>query len=156
MKQEIERKFLVTGDAWRSLARTGLACRQGYLSSSTDATVRVRLIGGKGFLTIKGRTKGISRAEMEYEIPATDAEYMLDHLCGTRIVSKTRYVLNINGLKWEVDEFHGAHLGLVLVEIELEYEDQPIDLPEWVGEEVSCDYHYTNVFLASHSHKRES
>lgn len=148
MKQEIERKFLVTGDGWRTAAGTGILCRQGYLSSSADVTVRVRLIGDKGFLTIKGRTKGISRAEMEYEIPVADAEYMLLHLCLCGTVSKLRYSLICNGLTWEVDEFFDDNTGLILAEIELEREDQSFEAPEWLGNEVSFDSRYCNAELA--------
>ena len=150
MKQEIERKFLVTGDDWRKTAGTGLSCRQGYITTgSTDATIRVRLLNGRGFLTIKGPTKGISRAEMEYEISAEDARYMLANFCGGGIiVSKVRYILIHDGSRWEVDEFDGDNKGLVVAEIELEREDQSFDKPDWLGEEVSFDRRYTNAALS--------
>lgn len=149
MKQEIERKFLVTGDGWRKTAGNGLACRQGYLSvGSSDITVRVRLMDAKGFLTIKGPTKGISRPELEYEIPAADAEYMLAHLCAGGTVEKVRYILDYNGLRWEVDEFIGGNAGLIMAEIELSHADQSFEAPEWLGEEVSFDRRYTNAALA--------
>ncbi len=150
MKIEIERKFLVNGDGWRVMVEKGLPCRQGYISSgSTDVTVRVRRIGDQGFLTLKGATRGISRPEMEYEIPVDDAEYMLQNLCGDRIVSKTRYILEVNDLQWEIDEFDGRNTGLIMAEIELECEDQPFDRPGWLGEEVSHDFRYFNAALAS-------
>lgn len=149
MKQEIERKFLVMGDGWRKAAGAGTLCCQGYLASGDGgATVRVRLLGEKGFLTIKGPTQGISRPEMEYEIPVPDAEYMLENLCGDRMISKVRYILNHNSLRWEIDEFHGRHQGLVLAEIELEREDQPFEKPVWLGKEVSFDPQYRNSTLA--------
>jgi CYTH domain-containing protein len=148
MKQEIERKFLVTGDGWRAAAGEGSLCCQGYLSSGEGATVRVRLLGKKAFLTIKGPTQGISRPEMEYEIPVPDAEYMIENLCGGRMISKVRYILNYSGLRWEIDEFHGRHQGLVLAEIELEREDQPFGKPDWLGQEVSHDPLYRNSALA--------
>jgi adenylate cyclase len=149
MKQEIERKFLVTGDLWRGAAGNGISCRQGYLSSgSSSATIRVRLFGERGFLTIKSPTKGISRQELEYEIPAADADYMLSSLCEGRLVEKTRYILVQNGLRWEIDEFSGGNAGLVLAEIELEREDQPFEKPEWLGKEVSFDPRYFNAVLA--------
>jgi adenylate cyclase len=149
MKQEIERKFLVRGDGWRNFAGDGVACRQGYiLSEAEGATVRVRRMGDQGFLTIKGPTKGISRPEMEYEIPAADAEYILNHLCNGNIVSKTRYSLIHKGLMWEIDEFCGENSGLIVAEIELDNEHQPFDRPDWLGEEVSSDRRYTNAALS--------
>jgi adenylate cyclase len=149
MKQEIERKFLVTGESWRAAAEVGLPCKQGYISSgASEVTVRVRLIGGQGFLTLKGPTKGISRPEMEYEIPATEAEYMLDHFCVGGLVSKVRYILIHNGLRWEIDEFSGENAGLIVAEIELDNENQPFEKPEWLGKEVSLDRCYTNAALA--------
>jgi CYTH domain-containing protein len=155
MKQEIERKFLVTGDGWRAAAGRGEICCQGYITASpSSATVRVRLLGEKGFLTIKGPAQGISRPEMEYEIPVFDAEYMLENLCGDRMISKVRYILMYKGLRWEVDEFHGRNQGLILAEIELESEDQPFEKPEWLGAEVSLDRRYTNAALARHPFAR--
>lgn len=149
MKQEIERKFLVTGERWRAVAGSGMLCRQGYLSSgSSSATVRVRLLGERGFLTIKSPTQGISRQELEYEIPAADAEYMLSTLCGGHLVEKSRYILVQDGLRWEIDEFFGANAGLVLAEIELEGEAQSFKKPEWLGKEVSFDSRYFNAVLA--------
>lgn len=149
MKQEIERKFLVIGDSWRKSAGAGLSCRQGYITAGREeATVRVRLLGQKGFLTIKGATKGISRAELEYEIPAADAEYMIQTLCGERQIEKRRYTLKVGLDIWELDEFAGLNAGLVMAEIELESETQSFEKPEWLGEEVSYDARYTNAALA--------
>jgi len=152
MKTEIERKFLVVGDAWRVTAGVGELYEQGYISSSPEKiTVRVRRAGDRGFLTLKGLTEGISRSEMEYEIPAEEADFMLRNFCGNRIVSKTRYLLEINGLTWEIDEFSGKNSGLILAELELETEDQPFEKPAWLGEEVSFDPRYFNAALAGSS-----
>jgi len=149
VKQEIERKFLVVGDAWRDAADGGRLCEQGYISSDPEnITVRVRVFGLQGFLTLKGPTEGISRSEMEYEIPVEEAEHMLRNFCGDRVISKTRYLLEINGLRWEIDEFSGQNEGLILAEIELETEDQPFEKPDWLGEEVSFDPRYFNVALS--------
>ena len=145
--EEIERKFLVRTDAWRSLA-TGRRMRQGYLGSSQEALVRVRSTGDTGFLTIKGAHAGITRREYEYEIPVADAEDMLATLCGGRVVEKTRYRIPHDGMLWEVDEFHGANEGLVTAEIELDQEDQHFAKPDWIGEEVSLDPRYANAALA--------
>jgi len=155
MEQEIERKFLVAGDSWRKDAGGGISCRQGYISAGpSPVTVRVRLLGGQGFLTIKGPTQGVSRTEMEYEIPAADAEHMLEHFCAGSLVEKTRYIVVYNGMRWEIDEFSEANTGLVVAEIELEQEDQLFEKPVWLGEEVSLDRRYTNVALARHPFAR--
>ncbi len=149
MKTEIERKFLVVGDSWRDAADAGQLCEQGYISSdSENITVRVRVLGSKGFLTLKGPTKGISRSEMEVEIPVEEATHMLRNFCGDRVVSKTRYLLGINGLQWEIDEFSGENQGLIVAEIELESEDQAFEKPDWLGEEVSFDPRYFNAALS--------
>lgn len=149
MAMEIERKFLVVGDEWRSLA-IGVAYRQGYLLANKGLTVRVRMAGDTGYLTIKGAAKGISRAEFEYAIPAVDAAEMLDTLCERPLIEKVRYRIPWQGLVWEVDEFAGANQGLILAEIELTDPDQLISLPDWIGEEVSHDPRYYNARLAKH------
>lgn len=146
MGVEIERKFLVTGTEYRKMAQ-GVLYRQGYLSSRTDRVVRVRMAGSKGFLTIKGKTEGAVRAEFEYEIPVDEANAMISTLCEMPIIEKYRYTLVSNGNTWEVDEFLGDNLGLVVAEIELESEDQSFEKPPWVGEEVTCDPRYYNVNL---------
>jgi adenylate cyclase len=149
MKQEIERKFLVDGDGWRAAAGAGTICCQGYITSGpSDATVRVRLLGERGFLTIKGPAQGITRSECEYEIPAADAEYMIENLCGNRLVSKKRYKRKVGGMTWEIDEFSGLNEGLIVAEIELEHENQPFEKPAWLGAEVTSDPRYTNAALA--------
>ena len=146
MAQEIERKFLITGEAWRELAN-GTTYRQGYLSTVKERTVRVRTIDDKGFLTIKGITVGATRAEYEYEIPASDANEMLDDLCEQPIIEKNRYKVPLDGLIWEIDEFDGVNAGLVVAEVELESENQEFTKPEWIGEEVSNDPRYFNSNL---------
>lgn len=145
MGLEIERKFLVTGTEWKGLA-TGLHTRQGYLSIAMDRTVRVRIAGERGFLTIKGKTHGLSRAEFEYAIPVEDAAELLD-LCEKPLIEKTRYRVPFGSHTWEVDEFHGANAGLVVAEVELESADEKPALPPWVGREVSGDARYYNANL---------
>jgi CYTH domain-containing protein len=147
MAEEIERKFLVTGDGWR--AATGSVFRQGYLSTVRERTVRIRLVGDRGFLTVKGVTVGATRAEFEYPIPADDAAELLD-LCEQPIIHKTRHAVEHDGLTWEVDEFHGVNEGLVVAEVELESEEQQIALPDWVGDEVTDDPRYFNANLIAH------
>jgi len=146
MAKEIERKFMITGDAWRELAQ-GTAYRQGYLSTVKERTVRVRTIDDKGYLTIKGITVGATRAEYEYEIAAADANEMLDDLCEQPIIEKKRYKVPLDGFTWEIDEFGGVNDGLIVAEIELESEDQAFAKPDWVGEEVSGDPRYFNSNL---------
>jgi CYTH domain-containing protein len=146
MGKEIERKFLVKGEAWKALA-AGTVYRQGYLSTVKERTVRVRTVGEKGFLTIKGVTTGVTRAEFEYEVPAADANAMLDGLCEKPLVEKTRYKIPLDGYTWEVDEFHGDNDGLVVAEVELKSADEKPPLPEWVGEDVSSDPRYFNSNL---------
>jgi len=145
---EIERKYLPKGDGWRKAADgPGILIRQGYLASGAGVTVRIRVMGEKAFITVKGPTTGVSRAEYEYPIPMADAREMLDTLCAT-MIEKTRHVVRHAGLDFEIDEYYGENAGLVLVEVELEREDQKIELPEWVGEEVTGDLRYYNSNLA--------
>lgn len=145
MATEIERKFLVTGNAWRQ--DDAISYCQGYLNRDKGRTVRVRVAGDHGYLTIKGETSGTSRAEYEYEIPLADAEELLK-MCDGPLVQKIRHLVVHNGFIWEVDEFLGDNAGLVVAEIELESEDQPFDRPEWVGDEVTDDSRYYNSNLA--------
>jgi len=146
MGKEIERKYLIKDDTWRKQA-SGTTYRQGYLSTVKERTVRVRTIDDKGFLTIKGITIGATRREYEYEIPMADANEMLDELCEKPIIEKTRFKISHAGLTWEIDEFSGVNQGLIVAEVELESEDQNIDFPPWVGEEVSGDPRYFNSNL---------
>ena len=147
MAVEIERKFLVVSDEWRSLA-SGMDYAQGYITSGAGKTVRVRIIGDNGYLTIKGATVGLARMEFEYPIPVADAREMLDRLCDEPPVEKTRYKIPIGDLVWEVDEFTGANQGLMVAEVELTDEHQEIERPNWIGMEVSHDARYYNANLA--------
>ena len=146
MATEIERKFLVVGDEWRHLA-VGTPFHQGYLSRDPDRTVRVRVAGESAYLTIKGRTHGLSRQEFEYPIPALDALALLA-ICDGPLIEKTRYVVEHRGHRWEIDEFSGDNSGLVLAEVELLEVNEAVDLPPWVGREVSDDPRYYNSNLA--------
>lgn len=152
MGKEIERKFLVKGNAFKALAK-GTRYRQGYLNSAMERVVRVRTIDDKGFLTIKGITTGATRMEYEYEIPAKDADVMLDELCEKPIIEKNRYKIPQGKLVWEIDEFFGENDGLVVAEVELESEDQAFKKPEWVGAEVTGDPKYFNSNLIQNPYK---
>ncbi|PNU18585.1 adenylate cyclase [Geothermobacter hydrogeniphilus] len=147
MALEIERKFLLRNDTWK-VGAEGVAYRQGYLSLDPQRTVRVRIAGDRAFLTIKGATRGCARSEYEYPIPLQQARQMLDELCLRPQIEKTRYRVPHAGLIWEIDEFHGANEGLVLAEVELDRPDQPVVLPDWVGEEVTGDERYYNACLS--------
>ena len=146
MAKEIERKFLVSGEDWRALAR-GTRYRQGYLSTVKERTVRVRTIDDKGFLTVKGISVGATRSEYEYEIPAADADEMLNALCEKPIIEKNRYKIPLGGITWEVDEFLGVNDGLIVAEVELQSEDQSFPKPAWIGEDVTDDPRYFNANL---------
>lgn len=147
MAQEIERKYLTSNDEWKSHVTSSQRFRQGYLSTVKERTVRVRLVGDSGVLTIKGLTVGATRSEYEYPIPAEDAAALLDELCERPIIEKTRHLVAHGGLTWEIDEFGGVNAGLVVAEVELDAEDQEIDLPAWVGNEVTDDPRYFNANL---------
>lgn len=151
MGREIERKFLVKDGSWRAAAEgTGTRIRQGYLKTGGGATVRVRLAGGEGFLTVKGPSRGIERAEYEYRIPAGDAAEMLEGLCGGRVVEKTRWRVPAGegGLVWEVDVYGGKNAPLSTAEIELPDEGTVFARPGWLGKEVSGEARYRNSELA--------
>lgn len=153
MGKEIERKFLVKGDEWRS-GNQGVYTCQGYLLSASDCTIRVRLMGEQAFLTVKGKSEGISRLEYEYEIPVADAKEILARLCLQPYIEKNRYSVMHAGMKWEIDEFLKDNEGLIVAEVELESEDQQIDLPPWIGDEVSHDQRYSNVNLVKNPYGR--
>ncbi|BCU75452.1 CYTH domain-containing protein [Luteolibacter sp. LG18] len=145
MGVEIERKFLVSGFGWAD-GSPGARMTQGYLSLDPDRTVRVRLAGEEAWLTIKGRSKGLARAEFEYPIPAAEARELLA-LCTGSVIDKTRHRVEHAGHTWEIDVFHGDNDGLVVAEVEMEAEDTQVELPEWVGAEVSDDTRYLNSRL---------
>ncbi|MBC9813202.1 CYTH domain-containing protein [Crocinitomicaceae bacterium CZZ-1] len=141
---EIERKFLVDQELWKQVDKgTGKHIQQGYFTSNEHFSVRVRTKGERAFLTVKGTREGISRDEFEYEIPYADADFMLRHYTQP-FLEKTRYEVVIAGKTWEIDEFHGKLSPLILAEIELESETEPIELPSWVTQEVSTDPDYFN------------
>jgi adenylate cyclase len=148
MAVEIERKFLVTNDDWRTVP--GNLYRQGYIPTTNETTVRVRVAGEQGYLTLKGKTTGRSRSEFEYPIPLADANQMLDTLCVPPLIEKIRHRLPLGEVVWEIDEFSGDNHGLIIAEVELLHEDQKLELPSWIGEEVTHDLRYFNVNLAKH------
>ncbi|MBR9985016.1 MAG: CYTH domain-containing protein [Desulfosarcina sp.] len=152
MALEIERKFLLKEGAWRN--EKGTKYRQGYLNSTKERNVRIRIVNDNGFLTVKGVSRGAVRVEYEYEIPVAEAKAMLDDLCEKPLIEKMRYKIEFNGLIWEADEFFGENLGLLVAEVELESEDQIFVKPEWVGEEVTGDPRYFNANLIHHPYSK--
>jgi len=151
MGMEIERKFLLRNDAWRTLG-VPVHYAQGYLVADGERTVRIRVAGNNGFLTIKGQSAGFSRKEFEYPVPVDDAIEMLE-LCALPTIEKYRTKILFEGKIWEVDEFEGDNKGLIMAEIELLTEDEIFVVPPWIGEEVTGDVRYFNSFLARNPHK---
>ncbi len=149
MGLEIERKFLIKKNSWKSAVTRFHKIKQGYLNSSPSRTVRVRLYDDKGFLTIKGKSENLTRKEYEYDIPAFEAESLME-LCERPLIEKTRHLCQYEGHVWEVDVFEGVNKGLVLAEIELTKEEETFSLPDWIGEEVSTDPRYFNSSLIKH------
>jgi adenylate cyclase len=150
MALEIERKYLVANDKWQDNVIKKSVMKQGYLATVPNATVRVRVSGSEARLTIKGRSKGISRSEYEYPIPLQDAEEILkNHITGA-LVEKVRYKVKCGDHVWDLDVFAGANHGLIMAEVELSSEEEGFQMPEWAGEEVSSDRRYYNASLASH------
>jgi adenylate cyclase len=154
MANEIERKFLVTGD-YKQFATKKTRIIQGYLSSVAERSVRVRIRSDRGFLTIKGigNESGSTRFEWEKEIPVKEAEELMK-ICEPGKIDKTRYIVpEGSGLEYEVDEFYGDNEGLTIAEIELPSEDHPFKKPEWLGREVTGDVRYYNVMLMKKPYK---
>lgn len=147
MAFEIEHKYLVINDSYRQMATGKLDIRQGYLNRNPDRTVRIRTIGNKGFLTVKGRNKGEIRLEFEYEIPYEEADEILN-MAEPGIVEKTRYIVPYQGLVWEVDEFHGSLLGVVVAEVELPETEMVYEKPPFVGEDITGNAAYYNSNLS--------
>jgi adenylate cyclase len=143
---EIERKFLVEGDAWRVGASPSRIV-QGFLSRDPERIVRVRLRDGEAFLTIKGKGSGLARVEVEVAIPAEEARQLLP-LCLPPLIEKTRHLVTWAGHLWEIDEFYGDNAGLVVAEVELATEDEIFERPPWLGQEVSEDFRYSNAALS--------
>jgi adenylate cyclase len=153
MPREIERKFLLKNDSWRSSVHASRLIQQGYLCGNSRASVRVRVDGAQGNLNIKSATLGVERTEFEYPIPPDDARALLAGLAGS-VVEKTRHEVRHGAHLWEIDEFAGANQGLIVAEIELDDPNEVFARPDWLGEEVSTDPRYYNTELARHPYSR--
>ncbi|MGQ0840438.1 CYTH domain-containing protein [Actinokineospora sp.] len=146
---EIERKFLVANDSWRSEVVSADRIVQGYLAIGERSQVRVRSAGGRGWVTVKGEAAGITRPEFETEVPVDFVEGVsAAGLCVGDPIEKDRHIVEVDGHRFEVDVFHGANTGLVLAELELDAEDAPFPRPGWLGTEVTDDKRYRNAYLA--------
>lgn len=146
MGLEIERKFLVISDSFRLQAVSQTEIAQAYLSDNPDCTVRVRLYGETGFITVKSRNIGAVRHEWEYPVPVDEAVEMV-RIAKSGCLTKTRYIVPFAGHTWEIDVFHGALDGLVVAEIELGSADEPFERPDFIGREVTDDARYYNSAL---------
>ncbi|MSP85404.1 MAG: CYTH domain-containing protein [Flavobacteriaceae bacterium] len=151
---EIERKFLVKSEKFKKTSFEKNEISQGYLNSNPERTVRVRIKGNQGYLTIKGKSNetGLSRFEWEKEIPVSEATMLLE-LCETGIINKTRYKVKFGNHIYEVDEFLEANKGLILAEIELESEEETFEKPNWLGIEVTNNEKYYNSYLSKNPYK---
>lgn len=153
MATEIERKFLVVGEQWRTQWTREVVMRQGYIIGGKKASVRVRMADDKAFLNIKSATLTITRKEYEFEMPVQDADEILSNLCDGPLIEKKRFYVPHNGHVWEIDEFDGDNKGLIVAEIELRHAQASFDKPGWLGNEVSDDPRYYNVCLVQHPYK---
>jgi len=153
MATEIERKFKVISDEYKKIGKP-LNCKQGYLNTQNEPLVRIRIMGEKAYLTLKGKNEGIRRLEFEYEIPVLDAEELLSNFCSTTLIEKNRYILTVKDTVWEVDEFLGENSGLVIAEVELLSENDNFSKPSWIGQEVSHETKYYNYKLVEHPYSK--
>jgi adenylate cyclase len=153
MAIEIERKFRLAGDGWRGEVSRSTLLRQGYIANTTRASVRVRLAGESGWLSVKAMTRALARSEYEVEIPASDANEMLDRLCEGPLIEKWRHIVVYQGSRWEIDEFLGENAGLLIAELELDREDEVFARPPWLGAEVTHDERYYNFRLAQRPYR---
>lgn len=149
--QEIERKFLIKNNSFKDESHKSYAIVQGYLNSHPERSVRIRIKGEKGFITVKGPSSknGTTRFEWEKEIAVEEAKTLLE-LCEPEIIEKRRYLVNLREHTFEIDEFYGNNKGLMVAEVELESENETFEKPEWLGEEVTGELKYYNAYLSKH------
>lgn len=148
MATEIERKFLVVGDAWRAAATRRIAMRQGYLTRDGKSSVRVRITDDEARLNLKAAVVGTTRLEYDWPIARSEAEEILEQLCLRPLIEKVRHHVEVGGRLWEVDEFQGENAGLIVAEIELLAADERFERPAWLGAEVTAEQRYYNQALA--------
>lgn len=153
MTIEIERRFLLKNDSWRKEAGEPQMMRQGYLSVDKECTIRVRIIGRKAWLTLKGYISDTTRSEFEYEIPLAHAEQMMQTMCPFKL-EKYRYTIDYCGFTFEIDEYFGDNAPLVVAELELPSENTPFEQPGWLGEEITSNGRFTNAYLSKHPYSQ--
>ena len=153
MPLEIERKFLLSSDQWRAHVTDRALMRQGYLSSGTRSSIRVRIAGDRAWLNLKAKRSGMTRLEYEYSIPRVEADEILNELCDGPLVEKVRHQVHVGTHVWEIDEFLGDNHGLIVAEIELTSEQDSFDRPNWLGVEVTTDERYFNFNLAKQPYR---
>lgn len=153
MTIEIEHRFLLKDDSWRAEAGEPEMMRQGYLSVDKECTIRVRIIGRKAWLTLKGYISDTTRSEFEYEIPITHAEQMMQTMCPFKL-EKHRYKIEYRGFMFEIDEYFGDNAPLVVAELELPGEGVPFEKPDWLGEEITSNGKFTNAYLSKHPYSQ--
>ncbi|MBM4206553.1 MAG: CYTH domain-containing protein [Gammaproteobacteria bacterium] len=153
MAKEIEHKFLLANEDWRTAVERTVQYKQGYLSSQPTSSIRVRITDQQAWLNIKSATVGTQRLEFEYDIPLQDAEDIISALCSKPLIEKTRYFITFDGKIWEIDEFAGENSGLIVAEIELAEEGETFSKPPWLGAEVTHDLRYYNNNLAISPYK---
>ncbi len=146
---EIERRFLLADDSWREAAGAPKLMSQGYLSVEKERTIRVRIVGSRAWLTLKGYLSDVSRSEFEYEIPLSDAQTMMQTMCPFRL-EKHRYEIVYQGHTFEIDEYFGDNAPLIVAELELPDEAAEFPRPSWLGEEITAHGRYTNAYLSKH------
>lgn len=151
--KEIERKFLVNISNLDLKKYESKNITQAYMTNTENLTTRIRISNQTAYITIKGKTTGITRSEYEYEIPVEHARSMIKEFCGANVINKKRYIVPFDNKKWEIDVFEGQNKGLVLAEIELNSENEVIKLPSWVTNEVSTNKEYTNAYLVNNPFK---
>jgi len=155
---EIERKFLLKNDEWKMQVTETHVIKQGYLQSGLDksqkSSVRIRISDDRANINIKSVDLTMVRQEFEYEIPLQDAEQMIRTLCGDVVVEKTRYHVPYASHLWEVDVFEGENSGLRMAEVELGSIDEKFEIPDWIGEEVTDDERYYNIYLLKQPYQR--
>lgn len=148
MAVEIEHKYLLKKDLWKEvIPHKSVAVKQAYILTDPNKTIRVRTMGDKAFITIKGKNSGAGRLEFEYEIPLNDAHELIGNF-STNLIEKIRHYVLVDGKTWEVDEFSGNNAGLFIAEIELLHEEEVYTLPDWVDMNVTNDNRYANSNLA--------
>jgi len=147
MPREIERRFLLADDRWKSSSSRSARIRDGRVATTNGRKVRVRIMDDRATLTLKGEHRGIGRPEFEYEIPVADAEEILNSMCDGHVLEKVRHYVPHAGLTWEIDVYDGLLKGVVIAEVELDKEDRALELPNWIGKEVTGDPHYSKISM---------